>query len=355
MHVDPVEFGEDREDRFEINHHAYRFTQSQCYLQSEGDLSCISCHDPHVKPESSAFRQQVGEVCADYHSDPGQLHTTEPDWSEAVCVTCHMPRTRTGDVVHVTMTDHRIATGPFDLAALVAPHDKKNYAITGVDLLDLGDIPTGLEANAYTALAALRSGRNVDTASMELEGILESISLPDNEPYVDLASSQFNAGRYEAAEASARKLIDSGEHLRPAYAVLGTSMLAQGRQTEAIEALQQSLAHGDHPETHFNLAAAYLARNNYELAEQQLDAAIRLRPFMANAWKYKARLLAARNEDALARDAFIHTLALQPLDLPLYGELIDLLRSLGQAEEAERYLELGLRMSRRVADIQAGN
>ena len=355
LHVDPVEFGEDREDRFEINHHAYRFTQSECYLRSEGELSCISCHDPHVKPESAAFRQKVDGVCSECHADPGALHADDTGWDANDCATCHMPRTRTGDVVHVTMTDHRIATGPFDLAALVAPLEKQNRVITDVELLDLGDIPTGLEAEAYTSLAALRSGRNMESASLELEAVLEEISLPDNEPYVDLATSHFNAGRYEDAESTARKLIESGEHLRPAYAVLGTSLLAQGRQSDAVEALKQSLTFGDHPETHFNLAAAYLARNNYELAEQHIDDAIRLRPYMSNAWKYKARLLYARNEDEQARDAFIYSLALQPLDLPLYGELIDLLRSLGQADEAERYLELGLRMSRRVADIEAGN
>ena len=45
-------------------------------------------------------------------------------------------------------------------------------------------------------------------------------------------------------------------------------------------------------------------------------------------------------------------LQLQPLDLAIYGELIDLLRSLGQADEAERYLELGLRMSEMVSELQ---
>ena len=53
-----------------------------------------------------------------------------------------------------------------------------------------------------------------------------------------------------------------------------------------------------------------------------------------------------------ARDAFARTLQLQPLDLEVYGELIDLLRSLGQADEAERYLELGLRMSEMISELQ---
>lgn len=352
VHVDPVERGEVPEERFEINHHAYRFTQSSCYLESAGQFSCIDCHDPHVKPESATFRTGVEEVCTGCHASARDLHSPTTDTSGEQCVTCHMPRRRTGDVVHVTMTDHRIAKGPFDLNALVAPISKQNRAITHVELLDLFDTPEDEEADVYRSLAALRSGRNINTAHLKLEEALKDIVLFDNEPYVDLATSQFTQGRYPAAEATARKLIADGEHLRPAYAVLGTSLLAQGDADGAIGALSQSLAVREHPEVHFNLAAAYLGTGEYALAEEHIDAAIRLRPYMANAWKYKGRLLRAKNADREARDAFVRTLQLQPLDLAIYGELIDLFRSLGQADEAERYLELGLRMSEMISELQ---
>jgi len=352
VHVDPVEGGELPADRFEINHHAYRFTQSSCYLESAGQFSCIDCHDPHVKPESATFRTEVAEVCTGCHAAARDLHSPTTDTSGEQCVTCHMPRRRTGDVVHVTMTDHRIAKGPFDLTALIAPIRKQHRVITDVKFLELFDTPEDEMADAYRSLAAIRSGRNIASAHLQLEVALKDIVLSDNEPYVDLATSQFNEGSYPAAEATARELIAIGEHLRPAYAVLGTALLAQGDQQEAIQALRQSLAAREHPEVHFNLAAAYLGTGEYTLAEEHIDAAIRLRPYMANAWKYKGRLLRARNEDSEARDAFIHTLQLQPLDLEVYGELIDLFRSLGQPDEAERYLELGLRMSEMVSELQ---
>jgi tetratricopeptide (TPR) repeat protein len=262
-----------------------------------------------------------------------------------------MPTRRTGDVVLVTMTDHRIATGPFDHDALVARRTRVLRQVTDIHALDLGDPPTGQLEVAYRSVAALRAGRNLAPAQRTLEEVLSDLQLPDNEPYVDLATAQFRAGRFAEAEASARRLIAEQSHLRPAYAVLGTALLAQGARNEAIEALQASLSLGEHPETHFNLAAAYSGLNDYRQAETHVDAALRLRPTMANAWKYKARLLYARDEDEAARDAFIRTLALQPLDLPVYGELIDLLRSLGQADEAERYLALGLRMSRLASEL----
>ncbi|MCZ6871970.1 MAG: tetratricopeptide repeat protein [bacterium] len=351
VHVDVVEQGVEPEDRFEINHHGYRLFQSSCYRESMGELACISCHDPHVKPESTAFRASVGDVCTGCHEDAADAHAPEMDLSGGACVTCHMPRRRTSDVIHVTMTDHRIARGPFNLDALIAPLEKENRVITAVSVLDLGDPPDGSEADAYRSIAALRSGRNMQAAYRGLEQALQDVQVPDSGPYVDLATSQFNAGRYPEAEATARRLIAEGENLRPAYTVLGTSLLAQGKQDEAIRMLKRSIELQPEPEAHFNLAAAYLGAGDYQSAEEQFDAAIMLRPYMSQPWKYKARLLAARNQQAQARDAFVRVLQLQPLDLEVYGELIDLLRALGEPEEAERYLELGLRMSKMLADL----
>jgi predicted CXXCH cytochrome family protein len=351
VHVDVVEQGQQPQDRFEINHHGYRFSQSSCYQQSAGELACISCHDPHVKPDPMTFRTAVAEVCSGCHENAVQVHAPETDLSADACVTCHMPRRRTGDVIHVTMTDHRIARGPFDFDALVAPTQKEHRVVTAVEIFELGEPPQGSEAKAYRAVAALRSGRNKIEAQKELELALQDANFAGTRPYVDLATAQFNAGRYLAAEATARKQIAEGKDLRAAYTIVGTSLLAQGQREEAIRMLQHSIDLQPHPEGHFNLAAAYLGAEDNRRAEEQIDAAIQLRPTMSEAWKYKARLLAARGEQSSARDAFVRVLQLEPLDLPVYGELIDLLRAIGEPEEAERYLELGLRMSKQLADL----
>lgn len=55
-------------DDFEINHHGYRLWQSQCYQQSGGTLTCISCHNPHQKQKGPSFRAQVAEKCLSCHS-----------------------------------------------------------------------------------------------------------------------------------------------------------------------------------------------------------------------------------------------------------------------------------------------
>ena len=155
--MDITETNRTADERFEINHHAYRLWRSQCYQASEGALGCISCHDPHVKPESAAFREQVGGVCGDCHT---QTHLdAHHDESTAVdaCVDCHMPTRRTQDVIEVTMTDHRIARGPFDHDALVAPRSQHEPDIVDTQPLPFGHPPEGIEAAIYRAASTVRT------------------------------------------------------------------------------------------------------------------------------------------------------------------------------------------------------
>jgi tetratricopeptide (TPR) repeat protein len=256
-----------------------------------------------------------------------------------------MPNRRTRDVVNVTMTDHRIATGPFDLDALVRPMEREHATISQLDILPLGETPDGNEAEIYRMIAAIRAGRSVQAAQERLGQVLAINNYPESTPYIELATAQFNAGDYEAAEATARRVIESGEALHSGYKVLGISLMAQNLRSESVAMLKRSLELQPDPEVHFNLAAAYLRYDQPELAEQQLDAAIDLRPYMAIAWKYKALILKARGDREQARDALIRSLQLEPRDLSAYQDLAALLMEMGDASEAARYLDMGTRVS----------
>jgi predicted CXXCH cytochrome family protein len=345
VHVDITEHEADPADRFEINHHGYRFFQSHCFRESEGRLACITCHDPHVKPETSSFRANVAEVCSSCHENSESQHEAGAGFRKDACVTCHMPQRRTRDVIHVTMTDHLISRGPFDLDELVKPINNEHRAVTGVNLLPLGSPPVGDEALIYRMIAALRAGRNVEVARHGLEQALDKTTITDPTPYMDLATAQLETGQFEAAEATTRRLIAQNGNLHAAYTSLGIALMAQDKGEEAISMLKRSLELQPDPETHFNLAAGYLRVGQYSLAEGQIDAAIKLRPYMAIAWKYKALLLDSRGARLAARDALVRALQLEPLDLSVFEELIKLLRELGDYTEADLYEDLAIRIS----------
>jgi hypothetical protein len=94
---------------------------SRCYQESQGRLSCITCHDPHHDADTSASRYE--QKCVACHSgtsdkkrsDRGLAPTaaehgrqvTCPVNSTTGCLNCHMPRT-TSAVPHTTFTDHHI-------------------------------------------------------------------------------------------------------------------------------------------------------------------------------------------------------------------------------------------------------
>ena len=185
----------------------------------------------------------------------------------------------------------------------------------------------------------------VDSARIGIEENLQQNHYTNPTPYIDLARTQLQTGRYAEAEATLRRLIRSYKSVDVIHTLLGTALMAQGRTTEAISALRTSIELRPDPETYFNLGIGYMRADDMERAEAALDNAIRLRPFMAAAWKYKGILLQSRNQSTAANSAFIRSLQLEPLDSTVYVELITLLRSMGEDDEADRFLELGLRVS----------
>ena len=96
-------------NNFEIVNSPYRLRQSQCYLKSQGALTCETCHNPHdlhKGPESVTF---YANICMRCHAAtlPQQI-TQHKHPASNDCVSCHMPKRRTDDVVHAIMTDHLI-------------------------------------------------------------------------------------------------------------------------------------------------------------------------------------------------------------------------------------------------------
>jgi len=353
VHVDVVERDDSTDVRFEINHHAYRFIQSACYLESDHALSCISCHDPHVKPESAAFRKKSSGVCLNCHSKLREVHGATTAFEPDDCIGCHMPTRRTGDVIEVTMTDHRIARGPFDLAALVAPANFQPAPISGVKVLNFGDPPQGDKADMYRMMAALRANRFVDAARQSLQKHLQQQEYDSPVPYIDLARAQIQTGDYKGAETTARRLILKNEKVSVAYTILGMSLMAQNQPGAAKGLFIKSLELQEDPETRFNLAAAHLQIGEIDKAEQQIERALSIRPLMAIAWKYKGIILKSRNNYGQAKSALVRALQIEPRDATVYRELIQVLRHISDNEEAERYLELGRRVSNNPALLQA--
>lgn len=105
--------------------HAERLKMSACYLESRPSretnerslypykdaLTCITCHDPHVSVKKTGVNS-YNDKCKGCHSKASRsLCTEKPNIlteNDNNCISCHMPRSGTTDIPHVTVHDHMI-------------------------------------------------------------------------------------------------------------------------------------------------------------------------------------------------------------------------------------------------------
>ena len=98
----------DSDVNFIMASHVDRLKSSACFLESKQNLNCFTCHNPHVsvlKTERAVFNKKCGschqqDKCTELES----LRLEKND----DCVSCHMPKSGSIDIPHVSVTDHKI-------------------------------------------------------------------------------------------------------------------------------------------------------------------------------------------------------------------------------------------------------
>ncbi|QIR15094.1 tetratricopeptide repeat protein [Shewanella aestuarii] len=370
-HVEVTQENVEKDEQFEINHHGYRFWQSKCYQQSEAELACITCHNPHEKPNSAQFRASVSNKCQNCHSQIVTLHpnlssTTqmneankgtksdvEPITADSDCVTCHMPTRRTQDVIKVTMTDHLISRGPFDLDAILKPRERDDPIITDVNLLPWGELPNERDTELLRAVTVLRTRANKD-ATNALKNLLINNPIRSPIPYIDLLNAEITLGKYGDAENTAHHVLNQPN--APTFEVLSQLALAQlglNKTQSAIDTLTYAISLRNNPVNNYNLGVILFNQGQFEQAEIQFDLAIKLRPNMHAAWLYRGRILAQNAQFDEAIEAMKQSLAIAPSYENAYVDLINLLEQQQHHDEARRYLEVGLRVASSTGQLTA--
>ena len=100
--------------RLKINTDNKKYSNSKLSNNNVSSLTCISCHNPHVSIKNTA-NTQFNNACKSCHGN--QKYASLPICSEKLsirktkednCWSCHMPKSGTEDIPHVTVHDHRI-------------------------------------------------------------------------------------------------------------------------------------------------------------------------------------------------------------------------------------------------------
>ena len=389
--------GTGHEDKFEIvGSSAYRLRQSQCFLKSHGGngtkaLTCLTCHDPHRMPRGEAAAQHYNDVCRQCHAASLNANVTAGGHpASGECVTCHMPKRRTDDVVHAVMTDHLIQRRPpaRDLLAELSerhPTDAEEYHGEVVPYYP-NPLPRSDENLLYRAVAQVALRNNLQQGLVDLDREIARVRPSNSEFYMvlgdawqssgkpqeavaayeqalrlrpdfprgllDLATALKGAGQIPRAEETLKRALAVAPSNPAAWLQSGAIDYAQGRIAAAITKMEKAIAlDPELPGEHTGLAELLLATGQTDRAGAALREALRIDPYDATAYNLSGRTQAAKGELAESLYNFEKATRLRPGYAPhLYDYGLALL-SVNRFDEAQASAEAALQADPKMAEV----
>ncbi len=335
--------GTGHDDKFEIAHSAYRLFKSACFIKSAGALTCTTCHNPHSVQSAEGYLR----ACKACHTSS---HNADKN-----CVSCHMPRRRTEDVVHVVMTDHFIQRLRPDrdlLAPLKEVHDTDQTAYRGeVRLLYPPRLPETPESELYLALAQVIEGANYAGGIPRLKKAIEIKRPAQAEFYFELANAYQRTNRAEEAVPLYREALRRQANFSAALNALGAAYLGLDKPTEALVPLRRASAlDPTKTEIQVNLGTSLARTGNRRDAIDALERAIRADPFSGSAHNNLAGILEAAGDFVRAERHFRQATSSEPAYVAAHYNYGRALAARKRFEEAEPELRIALKLDPNLAE-----
>jgi tetratricopeptide (TPR) repeat protein len=323
--------GAGKDDKFEIVSSAYRLRKSQCFVRSNGALTCTTCHNPHNIPHGPAAANHYNGICRQCHS----LIRVKNHPQAGSCIDCHMPGRRTEDVVHAVMTDHFIQRRPARnlLAEIPEPHGKDSEYHGEV-------IPYGDAEDLYTAVAQVAGKSNLQAGIPRLASAVAESRPSRADFYMELGDAYTSNNQF----AEAIKQYQQALGHRPGSALLlrrlAKAFRGLGQTQQALDALLRATqSEPSDPEAWYDLGPIQsdLGRNQEAIAS--LRKAVELDPEFAAARNSLGAALAATGQTDLAEAAFRAALRIEPTLAVAHANLANLLASRNELVEAAWHYE----------------
>lgn len=334
--------GSGREEKFEIASSAYRLRQSKCFLASGDNLTCTTCHNPHAV--TTAF----DAACQQCHKT---LHAKHPAQAQN-CATCHMPKRRTEDVIHVVVTDHKIQRPPAKKVDWLAPRQERHETMGATSYQ--GEValyyPKTVENDLYPAIAQVMHQSNTKQGIPRLEAALTKLQPAHPAYYLQLAQAYHSSGEPAKAVPYYQQALAKRADYLPALRSLGATQAQSGQLAEAQSTFERATrAHPRDSLSWLELARIYRQQQKGADAAAAARRAIEYEPELVDAHVVLGMILLDANDRAGAEAAFRAALREQPNQADAHTNLGNLLNARGEAREAERHFQRAIQYQPRNA------
>ena len=339
--------GKGYDQKFEITGSVYRLRQSQCFQKSGGALKCTTCHDPHASPRDGDAMRHYAAICRQCHRTSLESLIAAGKHSRSEdCVSCHMPKRRTDDVVHAVMTDHYIqrkARTSDLLAEIPERRQTEANAYRGQVVLYYPGSPPKAEDELYLAAAQVSESSNLTEGIQRLAAAIERYHPARAEYYLQLGDALCNAGKltqalpvYEEARRREPESVAALERLAICLRNLKQYPLAEA-------ALKQALARAPDAATWVQFGLVQLEQGRTQEAIAAFEKAIQIDPEMAEAYNSAGAVWLETGDSARAEAALRNAIRMQPNYAQAHNNLGNLLSGAGRFEEARYHFEAALR------------
>lgn len=266
--------------------HYFSMSLSKCYRASNGRLRCVSCHDPHTKPDGTQVAVYFRDRCMACHaSQPCKLSASERRRTEPAdnCIACHMPKRPVATITHAALTEHRIIARPQE----PFPEEAFRASASGLIQITAGQGNATAPASDITLFQAyatlVHSGHAEYRSRMsDVLGRLSRNSPNDPAVLSALAREAAAKGTPEASKTAIEdftRAIQSGSTERDNFLMLAELYRRSGQNARAVDILRRGLQTNPYaPEIPESLAALYVELEDYRSARDMVRHGLNLFP-----------------------------------------------------------------------------
>lgn len=358
------------EDEFIMASHADRLKMSQCFIKSfnpsevksklkpyKDALTCVTCHNPHVSVKVTG-NEVFNNACLNCHGKKIEMNCTEktvaknlhksflvPLPSSLNCVSCHMPKSGSIDIPHITVHDH------FIRKPITKKEKERIKTFLGLFAINEKNPDSLTKAKAYIfqfekfeqkdyyldSAVKYLSTKNKSIIIKNFDALIQLYFLKNN--YFKVISLVNQIGKDELIKSRLNKKSYDNQHAWTCYRI-GESFNYSGKVNESVAFFEQANKLAPFvPDFTDKLATAYASTGNNKLAHQYFDATLKENPKYVPAIANLGFLYLTEGNAVLAEQFYNKALAIDPDNEDALMNMAGLYNFKGNTKEAINILK----------------